>query len=276
MMNLDCDSSGSLDPFPFLSPKVASQILGYLANENIVLVGGQAVMFWARHYGLIEETASLTRDIDFFGQRADIEDADLRLSNFNHETRYAQWDDSSPNAGLILIEVPGLKNRLVVDFLWAVQGLSGSELREKAVSTKMPGIDRPLLVLHPFMCMESKISNLGALPGKRSDEGIEQARLSVQIMKAYLGTLLSESRERDALKMLERVARIASSDASNYAFLACGVDVMQAIEVDRFSSGDLKLKRYPQIEAHISDRRARFMRLLPENPTPDNTQRMRF
>jgi len=165
---------------------------------------------------------------------------------------------------------------LVIDFLWAIQGLSGSELREKAVSAKIPGINNPILVLHPFMCLESKISNLGAIPEKRCIEGIEQARLSIEIVRLYLLNLINQGRERDALKMVERIAKVASSDSSNYAYVVCCINVLNAIPLDEFKSIDFKEKRYLQIENHISNRRDRFIKLLPNNPTIENTERMRF
>lgn len=266
-------SSGSEHVLP---TSVANRLLEQLASDDLVLVGGQAVMFWAHHYGVIEEVASLTADIDYFGQRADVEDADRKLANFAHETRLADWDDASPNSGLILVQVPGHKEKVRIDFLWGVQGLSGADMRERAVRASIPGISRPIPVLHPFMCLESRISNLGSLPRKRSEEGIEQARLSVHVVRVLLEHILLDKRERDALKLVERIASVATSDSSNYAFAVCGVDVLQAIPANNFSSMEFKTIRWPQIQSQVADRRTRFAALLPREPTPQNTSHMRF
>lgn len=266
-------SSGSDKPLP---TAVANRLMEQLACDDIVLVGGQAVMFWAHYYGVIEEVASLTRDIDYFGQRADVEDADLKLADFKHETHLADWDDSSPNSGLILVEVPGHEEQVRIDFLWGVQGLSGADMRERAVRASIPGISRPIQVLHPFMCLESKISNLGSLPIKRTVEGIEQARLSVNVVRVLLEHMLVDKRERDALKLVERIASVATSDSSHYSFAVCGIDVLQAIPVNNFSSMEFKTLRWPQIQSQVADRRRRFSTLLPPEPTPQNTSHMRF
>lgn len=269
-------SSGEDEMAPFLSTAVANRLLGCLASDNLVLVGGQAVMFWAHHYGLADQQASLTRDIDYFGQRADIEDADIRLANFAHSTHYVSWDDSSPNTGLILVDVPGLDEKVRIDFLWAIQGLGGSDLRERAVRVRLPGADADILVMHPIMCLESKISNLGAFVHKRTAAGIEQARLSVQVIARLILDMLGDGRERDALKTVERLARIAASDSSHFAFSICGIDVLDAIKVDAFSSVEFKSIRMPQIRAHIDDRRARFAALLPPESSIENTRGLRF
>lgn len=259
-----------------LPAKIANQLVDYVSNQNIILIGGQAVMFWANFYGLVEERASLTRDIDFFGQRADVEDANIRLANFKHKTQYAGWDDTSPNSGIILVDIPDLKDPVRIDFLWAVHGLSGSDVRERAVLSSIPGIDKSILVLHPFMCLESKIANLGSFPEKRSPEGIEQARLAVQVVRALIIHLLENGRERDALKLVERTKYIAQSDASNFAHAVCQVDVLEAVPVEEFPSDDFKKTRWPQIKAFIDDRRQRFAALLPSEASPENTLAMRF
>lgn len=259
-----------------LPPDVANQLVDYVTNENIILIGGQAVMFWAFYYGIAEGLKSLTRDIDFFGQRADVEDADLRLSNFTHETKFSDWDDTSPNSGLILVDVPGRKERVRIDFLWAVQGLGSSEIRERAVLANIPGVQKPVLVLHPVMCLESKIANLGSFPQKRTAEGIEQARLSTEIVKAFIGQLLKGNRERDALKIVERIAHVAESDAANFSFSVLDVDVLNSIPVEQFTSTEFKTIRVPQLQLHIADRRRRFSLLLPHEASPSNTSSMRY
>lgn len=259
-----------------LPVKVANQLVDHLANENIILIGGQAVMFWAHFYGLAEERASLTRDIDFFGQRADVEDASIRLANFKHKTRYADWDDTSPNSGVILVEVPELKDPVQIDFLWAVHGLSGSDVRERAMLSNIPGINKPVLVLHPFMCLESKVANLGSFPKKRSPQGIEQTRLAVLVVRAIILKMLESGRERDALRLVERTRHIAQSDASNFAYAVCKVDILEAIPAEKFASDEFKKTRWPQIKAFIEDRRRRFAALLPSGASPENTKTMRF
>jgi len=259
-----------------LPAKVANHLVDYLANENIILIGGQAVMFWAHFYGLVEEKASLTRDIDFFGQRADVEDANLRLANFSHKTKYADWDDTSPNSGVILVDVPELKDPVQIDFLWAVHGLSGSDVRERAVQASIPGIEKSVSVLHPFMCLESKIANLGSFPKKRSPEGIEQTRLAVQVVRAIITKMLDDGRERDALNLVERTRHIALSDASNFAFAVCKVDVLDAIPAEKFGSETFKSTRWPQIKATVGDRRQRFTALLPNQADPANTKTLRY
>lgn len=269
-------NSESANALPTLPSDIANQLISQIASENIVLVGGQAVIFWAHYYGVAEQCASLTSDIDYFGQRADVEDASLRLINFKHEVKLSSWEDSSPNSGVIFVEVPEFQKKVRIDFLWAIQGLSGTDLRERAVTATIPGVTQPVQVLHPFMCLESKIANLGSFPLKRSPEGIEQTRLAIQVVRSLIEEMLSENRERDALKLVSRIANLSSSDASNYAYAACHADALQCIPVEKFKSNEFKNIRWPQIQAHTGDRRSRFQLLLPVDPSPQNTSHMRF
>lgn len=113
-----------------LDPQLVLELLGYLADDNVVLVGGQSVMFWAHHYQLVNQHESFTTDIDLFGNSADIEAADARLIAVHHETKYAELDDSSPNSGVILINATG-RAKVRVDYLWSVYGLAGSDIQER-------------------------------------------------------------------------------------------------------------------------------------------------
>ncbi len=261
-------SSDSLDP------KVAVKLLNYLVDDNTVLVGGQSVMLWAYHYDLAGPETSYTKDIDFFGNSADIEAAQRRLVTVDHETRFADLEDSSPNSGLILISLEGCP-KIRVDYLWAVQGLSGSDIQERSVPLKIKGVSTPVRVLHPLMCLESKVINLGAFPLKRDEDGVAQAKVAVQIVNAYIQNLIANERNRDALNATERVFRIAQMDASSFSWHLFGVDLMKAVPTDGLPQAFLET-RLQQMRERIEVVRQALGRRLPEKPTRQSTHAMRF
>jgi hypothetical protein len=59
-------------PLPW---KVAKAILARVGGPDVVLVGGQAVAFWAAHYGL-DGAPPVTTDIDLLGDRMEVLRAD--------------------------------------------------------------------------------------------------------------------------------------------------------------------------------------------------------
>jgi hypothetical protein len=257
-----------------VNPKTIAQLLDYLADENVVLVGGQAVMAWAYHYGIVQTDTSYTTDIDFFGTSADIEAADLRLIAVDHETRFANLEDSSPNSGVISIALPE-QIKVRVDYLWAVYGLSGSDIQERSVPLQFPECNTPLRVLHPMMCLESKIVNLGAFPNKRDHDGVAQANAAIQIAKAYIQTLIEAGRERDALNATERVFRIAQIDSASFAWHIFDLDVSDAIPKQGLPKS-FYVARLPQIENRLQMTRDALERRLPQEPTLTSTSTMRF
>lgn len=258
----------------YLDPIIAEQLLAYLADENTVVVGGQSVMAWAQYFGIINKHTSYTRDIDIFGTYADIEAADLRLIMVEHETKFAEPNDSSPNSGLILITLPGSK-KVRVDFLWAVQGLSGSDIQERSVKLKLGETDKFIRVLHPLMCLESKIVNLGAFPIKRDEAGVAQAKMAIKVAHAYISDLLAHNRERDALNAVERVFRVAQLDAASFIWHIFDIDLVEAIPVAALPQAFQDI-RLPQMADRLNTVRIAFGRRLPEDPVEKNTRTMRF
>jgi hypothetical protein len=257
-----------------LSPHTVSDLLPYLSDEQVVLVGGQSVMFWAYYYGLINQNESFTTDIDFFGNSADIEAADARLVAIQHQTLFAELDDASPNSGVILVEYKGLKVR--VDYLWSVYGLAGSDIIERSVPLNINGNTSTIRVLHPLMCLESKLANLGAFPNKRNAFGVTQAELTIKVAQRYIQNLLENQRLRDALNAIERVARIAQMDASNFAWLIFQLDVSLAIPPLNLLPTEFINLRLPQINERLFKARAALAKRLPPHPNVTNTMRLRF
>lgn len=258
-----------------LDPKIATQLFKHLSDDSLVLVGGQSVMVWAHFYGLVDKSKSYTKDIDFFGNSADIEAANLRLSSIDHETRFAELDDPSPNSGLILLSLPGHQQKIRVDYLWSVYGLAGSDIQERAVPLTIQGTDVVIRVLHPLMCLESKTVNLGAFPLKRDKDGVAQAKTSIEIAKAYIQQLLNENRERDALNAAERVFRIAQLDAASFSWHVFGLNVIESIPEQGLPPTFYEV-RLPQMEIRLNEVRRAFKRRLPELSSPASTARMRF
>ena len=258
-----------------LDPQLVLELLGYLADDNVVLVGGQSVMFWAHHYQLLNQHESFTTDIDLFGNSADIESADARLIAVHHETKYAELDDSSPNSGVILINATG-RAKVRVVYLWSVYGLAGSDIQERSVPLKMSGFKHALRVLHPLMCLESKVANIGAFPLKRDAFGVKQADLSIQIARSYVEGLLQQQRQRDALNAVERIFRIAQMDASSFAWHVFALDVTKAIPPHEKLPDEFGLVRWPQMQQRLDKARMALGKRLPNKPDVSNTLRMRF
>jgi hypothetical protein len=97
---------------PPLRDEEVRRILGLLeplsADRSIVLVGGQAVVFWTRFLGerssdVAAFTSLVSKDIDFEGSaRAVRRAADLLAAR----VQLASIDDHTPNTGIVLFLTP--------------------------------------------------------------------------------------------------------------------------------------------------------------------------
>jgi hypothetical protein len=64
-------------------------------------------------------------------------------------------------------------------------GLTTKDLARRAIEMEMPNIGH-LRVIHPIDELDSRIQNLHMLPEKRTDAGIAQARLAVDVARAFI------------------------------------------------------------------------------------------
>jgi hypothetical protein len=149
-----------------------------------------------------------------------------------------------------------------VDFLSGVVGLTTKDLVRRAVELEVPGIGR-LRVIHPIDVLDSRIQNLHILPEKRTAAGIAQARLAVDVARAFVRQQVATRSERVGLKLLERIAEIAADIAAVRVFLLFGIDPLQAIPLEEFrTTTALHKVRWPQIVADVGMKRVTLRKLV--------------
>jgi hypothetical protein len=169
-------------------------------------------------------------------------------------------DDSTPQTGKVTHRT---KNGEVkqVDFLSGVVGLTTKDLARRAIEVEMPNIGR-LRVIHPIDVLDSRIQNLHLLPEKRTDAGIAQARLAVDVARAFIRQEVATRSERPGLKLLDRVADIAGDIAAVIVFLLYGIDPLKAVPLEDFrTTSALHKVRWPQIVVEVGEKRESLRKL---------------
>ncbi|HEY3850429.1 MAG TPA: hypothetical protein VGL87_05635, partial [Steroidobacteraceae bacterium] len=231
-----------------------------ICSPRGLLVGGQALAFWADHLQ-VERPASLvsgvTADADFIGDSVLAKDLARRLG-------WKVWipalDDSTPQTGKVTHRTRngGVKQ---VDFLSGVVGLTSKDLARRAIEMEMPGIGR-LRVIHPIDVLDSRIQNLHLLPEKRTDAGIAQALLAVDVARAFIRQIVAARDERAGLKLLERVADVAGDIAAVRVFVLYGIDPLKSVPLEDFrTTSALHKVRWPQIIAEVGEKRESLRKL---------------
>lgn len=255
---------------PPLRPEEVRRILRELAplseERLIILVGGQAVAFWAAFFKLksrsAEQEVFTSKDIDFEGAARTARRAGELL---NGEVRIPTIDDHTPNTGIVLFEDSDGETR-EIDFLVAPYGLDGRDVRDSAVrlSVSNPnGPDLPVWVMHPERCMESRVYNVVGLR-QAGRIAMDQLRRSVVCAKEFSRFLLNDKgapeaeRLRAVLRLNERIYRKCLKDqAFRQVVFDHDVDPFDAILVDDRLPERFRQKRYPQMIEQIADRRRR-------------------
>jgi len=253
-----------------LSPEDVRKILSICSPRGL-LVGGQALAFWADHLEVerpADLDAGVTADADFIGDSALARDLGKRLG---WNTWIPGLDESTPQTGKVTHRS---KSGAVkqVNFLSGVVGLTTKDLARRAVEMDVPDIGR-LRVIHPIDVLDSRIQNLDLLPEKRTRAGIAQARLGVDVARAFIRREISERGERSGLKLLERVAEIAADIAAVRVFLLYGIDALEAVPLDDFrTTSALHKQRWPQIVADVSKKRRAQRQAMPKRTTSRNSK----
>jgi hypothetical protein len=245
-----------------LTPDDVAKILK-VCSPRALLVGGQALAFWADHLQVnrpADLVSGVTADADFIGGPALAKELAKKLG---WRLWVPTFDDATPQTGKVThrSRTGSVKQ---VDFLSGVVGLTTKDLVRRAVHMDVPGIGE-LRVIHPIDVLDSRIQNLHLIREKRTSAGIAQARLAVDVARAFIRRDVETRGERAGLKLLERVAEIAADIAAVRVFLLFGVDPLQAVPIEDFrTTPALHKLRWPQIVGEVRRKRQTLRKAMPK------------
>ncbi len=132
-------------------------------ERELILVGGQAVNFWASYYErrvaeLARDAPFTSKDIDFCGDQRAVR---VRAARLGGTARIATFDDASPNSGtVVFVDAAGVKRTL--DVVRAPFGLDAGEVHATALPVDVLDDTESattFFVIHPVLSMESRVHN---------------------------------------------------------------------------------------------------------------------
>lgn len=236
-----------------LKPDDAARLIAETRSDNTVLIGGQAVAFWIKYFNIQPKLAGLTVDIDYLGTKTDAKRVSDRLK-IRHKFKAATLDDNTPSSALLSVEMDGYPEPILIDYMMNIIGVESNAIQKSAVTVEFQG--EPLRVLHPLQLMQAKIWNLYRLDGKRTPEGIEQARLAIEIAAAFIEQ--TKMSQRELLNAVESIGKFAATTPAQFAAEKYSLDCLKAIPASVFEEGVLPKafheKRWPQILANAGRR----------------------
>ena len=141
--------------------------------------------------------------------------------------------------------------------------MNTGRLQIKDRATPFKWGDKDIYVLNPMLCLRSRIVNLYAIPGKRNGNGISQARYAVEVAKRHINAVLEGLSERDAIDLVKELRHMSLSQAGLYVFREYGIDVLAAVDIQRFSIQEFLECDWPNILRWAADKRAECCRKNP-------------
>lgn len=233
-----------------------------VCGPHALLVGGQALAAWAVYYGIEpigELSRAVTMDADFIGTR-EIAQRLQRTLGAPWKLRQGTLDDVGPQIAKVYATLPeeGIKQ---VDFLSGIVGLDTAAIRRRA--SELTLADGTVIhLLQPLDVLESRLRNLHALSSKRNPVGIAQARLAVEVTRAFIEDHLTEAGDprtvRQAIKRIEKLA--LDTQLSSVAF-TYNIDVLSAIPVQRIATSKFREAQWPRVLARLEAKRQKFIAL---------------
>jgi hypothetical protein len=236
-------------------------------DRNLVLVGGQAVNFWASYYGRrLPEMATgapfTSKDIDFCGDQHTVQTCAERLQG---KARLATFDDATPNSGtIVFVDAAGITRTL--DVVSAPFGLNAEEVHSTALPVQIlddAGVITGVTfyVMHPVLSMESRVHNVVGLSASYdTEQGRKQLQASILCAREFLrdvltGAMDAEEPVRSVLKLNERIFRFALRDRdAKELYRLRGTDPSDAITDDERLPEAFRTKRLPQMRAELAAR----------------------
>jgi hypothetical protein len=236
-------------------------------ERDLVLVGGQAVNFWASYYEnrvpeLAREAPFTSKDIDFCGDQRTVRLCAERLGG---EARIATFDDATPNSGtVVFVDAAGVTRTL--DIVSAPFGLGGEEVHATALPVEILDDAGAVTggkfhVMHPVLVMESRVHNvIGLAAAYDTEQGRKQLRASILCAREFLrdvldGRMDAADPERAVMKMNERVFRFSTRDRhAKELYRSRGIDPAKVMLDDERLPAAFRSKRLPQMLAALGAR----------------------
>jgi len=211
----------------YVDARQLQQILNVL-GDRMILIGGQALAFWASHYLLEAPAIAVTRDVDLLLPGARVT-GPLRRRNvdvlaFKEEIRLLakrlQARVQFPHERALTVLVGQVVKDLAdgkyinIDVLFRVHGDVTSEgIDQRAVEVVM-GAGR-FRVMHPLDVLQGRLENVYSLSEKQDEHGLAQLQIAIPTARAFLLDVAAKDSAAKRPVVLDHIARIESMALSD-------------------------------------------------------------
>lgn len=230
-----------------VTQELLAKAFGVLKRGEI-LVGGQALAFWAAHYRIspaaLAFTGAISKDADILGDKASA----VAIAGATQGTVELVDHTRALTALIGTVKVrQGGDDYAIFDVLHRLLKTSHAELealRERALDVEVAGI--AMRVMHPLDVLSSRIANVRWREEKQDGQGIAQLKLAVMMTAAYLSDVASFD-QKLAMYLIEQTVKICKGSEALWVKKRFGVEYLPAIPQDVIEDANFKEKRLPRI-----------------------------
>jgi hypothetical protein len=238
---------------------LVKRLLG-AADENEVLVGGQALSVWIVRYGLAVPAGLpvVTRDTDFLTQSAAATASVEKFARaIGGKAILPRRLDLTALVGQVELAVSD-DAYINVDVIFRVVGLDPAKVLARAVRVELGGATT-FLVMHPFDLLKSRLANLHTLREKQNDKGAAQLRLGIEVARAYLREQAARfpAAETGAGRspvqtLVSEIEKLALDDAGRKVAACWGIHIADAIDPALIPAGPFWTRKWPTLKTLMS------------------------
>lgn len=202
----------------------------------------------------------MTEDADWLGGKRDAQWLCDRLgSPANVELQLAKDFEGTPSSAMAYLRRGD--RVLLMDFLRTIVGPSTKDIEDLAVEVQLR--ETSFAVMHPLLCLESRLANLEVIPGKRRGNGPDQAKWMIDITRAFLLNWVSTCQPpKQVAKAIKKIAELAEfKSAGRYCYLNFGLNALDAIpeEAVTYAGKGFSEQEWPRLRARIVGKQARWL-----------------
>jgi hypothetical protein len=199
------------------------------AGPKVILVGGQALAYWAQYFGVSppERMQHVSRDIDFLAESA----ADFsEVQRFSRLLGgYSIFPSKHSLTALVGQAVKEISEEeyFNIDVLYKV--LSGTEgVRGRALEVHLN--KSVFRVMHPLDVLASRLINLYKIPEKQTEIGQMQLDIAISIGREYLRHLSRSDDNSEVRASMKFITKLARSDAGRKVAKRWGLHVADSLD----------------------------------------------
>lgn len=251
------------------SPQEIESLLSKIpADSETVLVGGHAINLWATAYQkkipqLQEYLPFSSEDLDFIGGRVEAVEFQEQLGGI---LQFPPSFSPSPNTAILTTKLGS--DNLRIDFLSNAFGLDSEQVSNTAISFRSSELpDVTIKVLNPILCVAGKLKSYTGLPQfGRQDK--KHLNIAILIAREYVNEVCLTSNPRNALKLIERLAKMAKSEAGLKVWQQDRIDILQTIDVETINTltaqqwQKVKEIRLPQLFTEVNGKRGKYDEII--------------